>query len=146
MPAGSARVRSVAPDCEAGRARLAAAARFAESAQVHGLHAEAGYVLFYDAARNALSAVLAVAGRRVSDGRGAHAVTISEAGRILGPSHRAAIITIDGARIARNRTEYDAQPISRQQLDAIQHASQAMLDVARAYVDLQCASPLVDGT
>ena len=138
-PAGSARLQSVAPDCAGGRARLAIAARFAESAQVGGLHAEASYVLLYDAARNALSAVLAVAGRRVSDGRGAHAVTISEAGRILGPNHRSAIVNIDGARVARNRTEYDAQPISRQQLDAIRDAARALLDAARAYLDLHCA-------
>ena len=137
-PAGSARVLSVAPDCDGARARMATAARFAASARVAGLHAEASYVLFYDAARNALGAILCVAGKRVSDGRGAHAVTISEAGRILGATHRAAMVTIDGARVARNRTEYDAQPVSCQQLDGIRRAATALLDAAQAYVELHC--------
>lgn len=138
-PAGRARVLSVALDCDGARARMATASRFAASAHVAGLHPEASYVLFYDAARNALSAVLGVAGKRVSDGRGAHAVTISEAGRLLGATHRAAMLAIDGARVARNRTEYDAQPVSHQQLDGIRLATTAVLDAAQAYVELHCS-------
>ena len=140
MPsAGSAEVRSIEPDCAGARARLAAAQRFAESALTTGLHAEASFVLLYDAARNGLSAVLAAAGKRVSDGRGAHAITIAEAGRILGPAHGDAIVMIDGARIARNRTEYDAQPVSRQQLEGLRSAAHSILQASRSYVDLHCS-------
>ncbi|HEV2952701.1 MAG TPA: hypothetical protein VG015_01250 [Candidatus Dormibacteraeota bacterium] len=67
---GSAEVKRIAPDCPGARARLAAAERFAQSADSTGLHPEAAYVLRYDAARNALAAVLAAVGTRVGDGRG----------------------------------------------------------------------------
>ena len=82
--ADSAQLRSAQPDCEGARMRLDAAERFSKSAGVTGLHREAAYVLYYHAARNALSAVLTALGKRVGDGRGAYAVTIREAGRALG--------------------------------------------------------------
>lgn len=131
-------MRAIPVDCNAATERLGAAVRFAESASVAGLHPEASFVLLYDAARNALSAVLAAAGKRVSDGRGAHALTIAEAGRVLGADQRAAIVAIDGARVARNRTEYDAQPVSRQQLEGLEAATQALLFAARAFLDAKC--------
>lgn len=114
--ASSAEIRATRPDCAAARRRLAAADKFAESANLEGLHPEAAYVLCYDATRNALAAVLSALGKRVGEGRGAHALTIREAGKALGPAHRRAIIAIEAARVARNRTEYDAQPVTQAQL------------------------------
>jgi hypothetical protein len=70
-----------------------------------GLLPEASFVLLHDAARNALSAVLTAAGRRVVEGRGAHAITIREAGRLLDVTHEHEIVSIEGARVARNRTD-----------------------------------------
>jgi len=79
-------------------------------------------VLCYDATRNALAAVLSALGKRVGEGRGAHALTIREAGKALGPAHRRAIIAIEAARVARNRTEYDAQPVTQAQLESLKDA------------------------
>jgi hypothetical protein len=131
-------VRSVPRDCVAARARLASAERFAESAAIPGLHPEASSVLYYDSARNALSAVLAVAGVQVVEGRGAYAVTIREAGRLLDPGARTDIIAIDSARVARNRTEYDAQPVGQHQVAAIRLATLAILVSCRSHVNRGC--------
>ncbi|MBO0687720.1 MAG: hypothetical protein J2P45_31615 [Candidatus Dormibacteraeota bacterium] len=131
-------IRSIPRDCTAARARLATAQRFADSAAVRGLHPEASFILYYDAARNALSAVLSVAGIRVVEGRGAHAITIREAGRLLGPTLRREIIAIDGARVARNRTEYDAQPVGQHQVGSIRRATLTILDACRRHVEGGC--------
>ena len=88
MTGPSPQIRSVPRDCSAARARLASAERFAQSAEAAGLHPEATFVLLYDAARNALSAVLTAGGIQVVEGRGAHAVTIREAGRLLGAARK----------------------------------------------------------
>ena len=48
------------------------------------------------------------------------------------------IIAIDGARVARNRTEYDAQPVGQQQVAAIRRAIRAILIACQRYVDRGC--------
>jgi hypothetical protein len=84
---------SGAANCAAltSKARATLQSVGSESAEVAGLHPEASYVLLYDAARNCLSAVLAATGKRVSEGRGAHLVTITEAGRILASEPRSQV-------------------------------------------------------
>jgi hypothetical protein len=82
--------------------------------------------------------VLTAAGIQVVEGRGAHAVTIREAGRLLGTASRREIIAIDGARVARNRTEYDAQPVGKHQIVALRRATGAILVACRGYVDRSC--------
>lgn len=53
---------------------------------------------------------------------------------MLGPSHRAAIITLMGPRSPPNRTEYDTQPISRHHLDAIRYALGLVLEAATGFL------------
>jgi hypothetical protein len=72
------------------------------------------------------------------DGRGAHWLTIREAGRALGPELRAVIAIVDSARVSRNRTEYDAQPVSQAQLEALQQATSAVLVAVREFIEGKC--------
>ena len=138
MADGRAEVRTAPRDCAAAARRLAAASKFAESAGASDLHAEASFVLYYDAARNALAAVLASEGKRVTDGRGAHALTIREAGKALGPKAQDLIPVLDAARVTRNATEYDAQPVTEAQLESVRATALALLDAAREVVDRRC--------
>jgi HEPN domain-containing protein len=63
------------------------------------------FVAAYDAARKALSAILAVQGLRAKGGEGGHAVLL-DAVRSQFPDHRRELQRFDWMRTVRNNTEY----------------------------------------
>jgi hypothetical protein len=56
-----------------------------------------------------------------------------------GEAQRRAIIAMEAARIARNRAEYEAQPVTGAQLDSIRWSTAEVLAAAHAFVRNRCA-------
>ena len=135
--AGLARVTAAPADCGRANAHLVRAQELARSAAVVGLGAEASFLLMYYAADNAVSSVLAAAGRRVTTGLNHHQVAIVEALAIMGESGPVTS-AIETARRNRNHVSYDVRPVTAIQLKALTTACADVLKLARAYVASQC--------
>jgi len=113
------------------RRHLASAQVLAETADV-----SLAFVAAYDAARKALSAILAVQGIRVKGGDGGHSVLL-DAIRPQFPDERQVLQRFDWMRTVRNNTEYPdfATPsASREDVADAQAAAAAIVDVAARFV------------
>jgi len=94
------------------------------------------FVAAYDAARKALSAILAVQGVRAKGGEGGHAVLL-DAVRPQFPSDRQVLQRFDWMRTVRNNTEYPdfATPsTSPEDVADARAAAQAIVDLAARFV------------
>lgn len=88
--------------------------------------------------RNAIAGVLAAEGLRVTDGRGSHALAISEAARILGGPHAATMATANVSRNTRNKVAYQNQAVGASQVTSVTTAASAVVAAATAHVDGKC--------
>ena len=110
---------------------LASAATLASTADV-----SLAFVAAYDAARKALSAVLAVQGLRAKGGDGGHTVLL-DAVRPQFPDDRQVLQRFDWMRTVRNNTEYPdfATPsASRDDVADARTAAQAIVDLATRFM------------
>jgi hypothetical protein len=137
-PSTRAQVVNTPPDC-AARDFLEVARRFFADAGTAGLGSESAYILYYDAARNAVSAILAAAGRRVRGGTGAHHVAIAAAGDLLGKEHERTIAGLDAARSQRNQVSYDAWDVSGGDVEALREDAADCIAAAEDYVRTACS-------
>jgi len=126
------------PDCAAARDFLDVAHRFFADAGTAGLGSESAYILYYDAARNAVSAILAAAGRRVRGGTGTHHVAISAAGELLGDPHERMIAGLDAARSRRNQVSYEAWDVSGGDVEALSADAAHCIAAAEDFVRAAC--------
>jgi HEPN domain-containing protein len=103
----SGRLEHVAPSPERAQFLVAEARRHLTSAQALAATADTSlaFLAAYDAARKALTAVLAVQGLRASGGDGGHAVLL-DAVRPQFPEHKTVLQAFDWMRATRNATEY----------------------------------------
>lgn len=128
QPRGSARVVAVPPDKEAVARGLKQARGHLASARAAGVDEESRYLLLYQAALKAVSALLLSAGRRVTEGRGSHALRIREARKLL-PSGMAELLDeIDLERRTRNRVAYEWGRVSGYELESADEATEELLD------------------
>ncbi len=88
-----ARVQQVPVDLQAAYRHLAVAVRMLADSEQPDLSCEAQYTLAYDAARNAITAVLRASGRRATGGSRSHVVTFVEVDAMRAPAQA----VIDGA-------------------------------------------------
>lgn len=94
------------------------------------------FLAVYDAARKALTAILAVQGLRASGGDGGHAVLL-DAVRPQFPDHRAVLQEFDWMRQTRNATEYpDFESPTATRADVLEAlpAATAIVELADAYL------------
>jgi negative regulator of replication initiation len=131
----NARVVDVPVDLDAAYRYLAAATRMLGDSAHDVLSHEARYTLAYDAARNAISAALRAAGRRVTAGARAHVVTFDEAQRVLGERHVDTLRQLNDVRRVRNAIEYDTREVSQIELEEIREPARAVIDAATRFVD-----------
>lgn len=134
----NARVQDVPVDLTAAYRYLAVAVRMYADSDVAALSDEARYTLAYDAARNAITASLRAAGRRVTAGARSHVVTFAEARRILGSEHVDMLRKLDDMRRVRNEIEYDTREVSASEVLAIRGPAGAIIDAATRFVDGVC--------
>lgn len=127
------------PDCAAAGDFLEVARRFYTDAGTAGLGSESAYILYYDAARNAVSAILAAAGRRVRGGTGAHHVAIAAAGDLLGKKHERMVVGLDDARSRRNQVSYDAWDVSGGDVEALREDAADCIAIAEDFVRAACS-------
>lgn len=135
----SGRIEHVAPSAERAQFLVAEARRHLASAHTLAATADVSlaFLAAYDAARKALTAVLAVQGLRASGGDGGHAVLL-DAVRPQFPAHKSVLQAFDWMRATRNATEYpDAdRPTATEEdvAEAIPEAT-AIVDVVDAFLD-----------
>jgi HEPN domain-containing protein len=113
------------------RRHLASAAVLAETEDV-----SAAFVTAYDAARKALTAILAVQGLRAKGGNGGHAVLL-DAVKPQFPDHTRVLLRFDWLRNVRNATQYpDFQKPTATPADLVAAipAATEIVDLAEAYV------------
>ncbi|MGN6239119.1 MAG: HEPN domain-containing protein [Cellulosimicrobium cellulans] len=131
-------IERVAPNAEHARRVLTEAARHVRSAQLLATTDDtaAAFVTAYDAARKALSAMLAVQGLRARGGDGGHRV-LGELMQSQLPGHRRTLREFDWMRQRRNDTEYPdpSRPTATPEevQDAIS-AAQRILDLGVLFV------------
>jgi HEPN domain-containing protein len=102
-----ARVERLAPSGANARHLVQEARRHLASAEVLAGtdDVSAAFVMAYDAARKALTAILAVQGLRIRSGNGGHAVLLDVA-RPQFPDHATVLSRFDWLRNLRNATQY----------------------------------------
>ena len=116
---GDGSVEAVPADRTTARRILDAARRHVAAAgQIKSLDRSGSYVLCYDAARKAISALLLAGGYRVMSVPGAH-VAIAKAAVSLGSteSERRRLRQLDQMRRHRNRSEYGVRSFSAQETE-----------------------------
>ena len=112
-------LETVTSDPPTARRILEEAARHVEAAQrIATVDPGGAYVLSYDAARKAISAVLLASGYRAMAVPGAH-YAIARAAISLGsgPEEKSLLRRLDRMRRERNRSEYGIRPFGRQEVD-----------------------------
>ncbi|MCL2423016.1 MAG: HEPN domain-containing protein [Micrococcales bacterium] len=135
---GRGQVERVEPSVHHARTILADAHRHLASAHLLASTDDvaATFVTAYDAARKALSAMLAVQGLRTRGGDGGHRV-LGELMQAQLPAHRKTLREFDWMRLKRNDTEYhdpDRPTATRDDVDAGIPAAQQIVDLAEAFV------------
>jgi len=113
------------------RRHLASAASLAETEDT-----SMAFVAAYDAARKALSAILAVQGLRAKGGDGGHAVLL-DAVRPQFPDQRRELQRFDWMRTVRNNTEYpdfDTPSATKHDVADAQAAAMPIIALAEAFV------------
>jgi hypothetical protein len=132
------RLQRVSASREHADAMLAQARRYVASARlVAPTDPDAGFVLAYDAARKALTAVLETQGLRPTS-RGGHIALIDAVMAQLDPPLGTTLRTVDRMRTRRNRIEYpapDVPPVSEDELAETLPKVEAILDVAFKVID-----------
>lgn len=130
-----AKIVQVPVDVAAAYRHIAVAVRMFGDSELDSLSNEARYTLAYDAARNAIAAVLRASGKRVTVGARAHVVMFVAARSLLGAEHIDAVRRLDDMRRIRHEIEYDTRDVSRAEVDAMRTPAQAIIDAATRYVD-----------
>ncbi|MFI7067959.1 HEPN domain-containing protein [Kribbella sp. NPDC050124] len=132
------RLQRVTASREHADAMLAQARRYVASAQlVAPTDPDAGYVLAYDAARKALTAVLENQGLRTTS-RGGHIALIDAVTAQLDPPLGTTLRTANRMRTRRNRIEYpapDVPPVTEDELAETLPKVEAILDIATKVID-----------
>jgi hypothetical protein len=132
------RLQRVPASREHADSMIAQARRYVASARlVASTDADAGYVLAYDAARKALTAVLENQGLRPTS-RGGHIALIDAVTAQLDPPLGATLRPVDRMRTRRNRIEYpapDVPPVTADELAETLPKVEAVIDVAAKVVD-----------
>ena len=113
---------------------LQAAARHVESARLRAADDPSGsYTLLYDAARKAVAAHMLAHGLRVTNRPGAHAAVVTYAESELVSLVGNDVDNLDRMRRSRHDTEYDARPISADEVrHDLVHAEAIVRAVGRA--------------
>jgi hypothetical protein len=108
----------------------------AAARQIGELDRSGAYVLCYDAARKAISAVLLAGGYRAMSVPGAH-VAIARAAVSFGSSEaeRSRLRQLDQMRRHRNRSEYGVRSFSAQETDGAIDLATWIIEFAAAKVD-----------
>lgn len=132
------RLQQVPASRDHADAMIAQARRYLASARlVTSTDADASFVLAYDAARKALTAVLENQGLRPTS-RGGHVALIDAVIAQLDPPLGAQLRPVDRMRARRNRVEYpsaDVAPITTDEIDETLPKVAAVLDVAERVLD-----------
>ena len=129
------RVERVTPDIAAAWERVAEAkVHLASSVTLAGSDPALAYVALYDAARKAITAHMQANGYRATNRLGAHQAVALYAEATLGTGTALPHIrAFDRMRRARNRSEYDNQPITERLLSTDrQHAQGIVVAVIAA--------------
>lgn len=129
----------VPPDCTRARVLLGQCDTFLTDARQTALSNESRFMLSYDAARNAVSALLVAAGWKPPNRAGAHQIAIDAAGDILGAGHDALITDMQAARTRRNDTGYRAWAVSDGDLAEMLRVAEAFIGAARDHVTRICS-------
>lgn len=135
---GSGRVERVTPSVERARFLVAEARRHLASARTLATTTDTSlaFLAVYDAARKALTAVLAAQGLRPSGGDGGHAVLL-DAVRPQFPGHKPVLQAFDWMRATRNATEYpdaDRPTASEQDVAEAMPEATAIVDLVEAFL------------
>jgi HEPN domain-containing protein len=133
-----AKIERLAPSGANARHLVQEARRHLASAEVLAGtdDVSAAFVMAYDAARKALTAILAVQGLRVRGGTGGHAVLLDVA-RPQFPDHAMALSRFDWLRNLRNATQYPdfQRPTATvEDVDAAIPAASQIVDLAETFI------------
>lgn len=125
---------TVPPDCMRARALLGQCDTFLADARQASLSNEGRFMLSYDAARNAASALLVAAGWKTPNKAGAHQIAIDAAGDILGSRHASLITDMQAARVRRNDTGSRAWSVSEGDLAEMLRIAEEFIRAARTHI------------
>lgn len=128
----------VPPDCPRAEALLLQCDRFLADARHTALSNESRFMLSYDAARNAVSALLVAAGWKPPNRAGAHQIAIDAAGDVLGGDSASLITDMQSARTRRNDTGYRAWSVSNGDLAEMLRVADAFITAARDHIARIC--------
>lgn len=130
-------LQRVTPNRDHADAIIGQARRYVASAKmINSTDPDAAYVLLYDAARKALTAVLENQGLRATS-RGGHIALIDAVAAQLDPPLGAKLRTVDRMRVRRNRVEYPAPevpPVTEDEVAETLPKVETVLEVAAKVV------------
>lgn len=129
-----AELEPVEPDAARAQDLVVQGRRFLEDADRDATHLESAVILYWSACISAMDALLAVAGLRVGNGEGSHAVRVEGARSVLGAGFGDLCDRLDEWRRERHGVSYAAITPAAADVAAMQTDARDILAAAEGHV------------